>query len=141
MISTESCSKLSIDRGEHRTDKYACHREAVAYAFGYGDYVGLDAVVLMGKEFAATSVATLNFVQNQYGIVFCTGFTQGLHKFIGWQLYAAHSLNAFDDHCTHIAFCQFGFHGLYIVQRKIGGVSAVVDGSDDFGIVGNLYGQ
>ena len=32
-------------------------------------------VVLMGKEFAATSVATLNFVQNQYGIVLCTGFT------------------------------------------------------------------
>ena len=40
-------------------------------------------VVLMGKEFAATSVTALDFIQNQYGIVFGTGFTQGLHKLIG----------------------------------------------------------
>ena len=83
MVAAESRSKLSVNRSEHRTDKYACHREAVAYTFGYGDDVGFNAVVLVGKELAATSVTALDFIQNQYGIVFGTGFTQGLHKLIG----------------------------------------------------------
>lgn len=56
-----------------------------------GDDVGLDTVVLMGEELAATSVTALDFVQNQYRIVLCTGLAQGLHKLVGGQLYAAYS--------------------------------------------------
>ena len=37
------------------------------------DDVGFDTVVLMGEELAATSVTALDFVQNQYRIVLCTG--------------------------------------------------------------------
>ena len=141
MISAESGSELAVNRSKHRTDKYARHRESVAYAFGHGDDVGLDTVVLMGEELAATSVTALDFVQNQYRIVLCTGLAQGLHKLVGGQLYAAYSLNAFDDYSAYIAFRQFGFHCLCIIQREIGNVSAVVDGSNDFGIVGCLYRQ
>ena len=126
---------------KHWADEYACHRETIADAFCHGDDVGFDAVVLMGEELAAASVAALDFIENQDRVVFRTSLAESLHEFVCRQLDAAYTLYAFDNHCADISFGQFGLHGFDVVQREVGDVPAVVDGSDDFRIIGRFYSQ
>ena len=52
------------------------HREPFADAFCHGDDVGFDAVVLMGEELAAASVAALDFIENQDRVVFRTSLAE-----------------------------------------------------------------
>ena len=71
--------------------------------------MSLDAVVLMGEELAAASVAALDFIENQDRVVFRTSLAESLHEFVCRQLDAAYTLYAFDNHCADISFGQFGF--------------------------------
>ena len=119
MITAESSAQLSVNRSEHRTDKYTGHWETVTDAFGYSDNICFNTVILMSEELTAAAITTLNFVQNQYRIMSCTSFTQSLHEFICRQLNTTHTLNSFDNHCADITFCQFVFHGFNIVQRGV----------------------
>ena len=73
--------------------------------------------------------------------MFRTGLAESLHEFVCRQLDASYALYAFDDHRTDISFGQFGLHGFGVVQREIGDVSAVIDGSDDFRIVRRFHCQ
>ena len=141
VVSAESGSKLPVYWCKHWADEYACHRETIADAFCHGDDVGFDAVVLMGEELAAASVAALDFIENQDRVVFRTSLAESLHEFVCRQLDAAYTLYAFDNHCADISFGQFDLHGFDVVQREVGDVPAVVDGSDDFRIVRYFHRQ
>ena len=141
MVATEGSSQLSVYGSKHGADEYTRHGEAVADALGYGDEVGTDALMLVGEELTATSVAALDFVEDEHGVVARAGLAYGMHKLIGGQLDASHALNTFDDDGADIAFVNFGHHRGGIVQGHVGDVSAIVDGSDDFRIVRHLHSQ
>ena len=139
VISAECSSQLSVDGLEHRADQYSCHRESVSDAFGYGDDVWLDMVVLMGKEFSATAVSTLDFVQNQNRSGFGTNLAKFLHKFGSRYFDTAHSLYSFDDNSAYVTFRQFLLHRFDVIQREIGHMTVVVDRSNDGGVVCSLH--
>ena len=141
VITAESSAQLSVNRSEHRTDKYTGHWETVTDAFGYRDNICFDTIILMSEELTATAITALNFVQNQYRIMSCTSFTQSLHEFICRQLNTTHTLNTFDNHCANITFCQFVFHSFNIVQRKVSDMSAVINRSYDFGVISHFHGK
>src|SRR3712207_1988168 len=141
MIASESCPQLSVYGSEHRAYQDTCHRESVSDALGYCDDVGPDAAKLMGKESSGAAVSALNLIQNQDCSGRSTVFAKCLYEFCGGNLYAAHTLYAFDNHRTNIAFVQFALHTLDVVQREISDMSVTVDRSDDGGIVCSLYRQ
>ena len=70
-----------------------------------------------------------------------TNFAQSLHEFICRQLDTTYTLNTFNNYCANIPLRQFGLHNFDIVQREISDMSAIVDGSYDFRVVGYFYSQ
>ena len=54
---------------------------------------------------------------------------------------ASHSLYALDDASAYIALGEFSLPCLKFVKRQVGYMAAVVDWSDDFGIVGYFDSQ
>ena len=96
-------------------------------------------VVLMGKEFSATAVSTLDFVQNQNRSGFGTNLAKFLHKFGSRYFDTAHSLYSFDDNSAYVTFRQFLLHRFDVIQREIGHMTVVVDRSNDGGVVCSLH--
>ena len=141
VVTSEGGAQLAVDGCEHGADEHAGHGEAVADALGHGDDVGTDALVLVGEELAATSVAALYLVEDEHRARLRAGLTEGVHEFVGGQLDAAYTLDAFDDDGADITLGQFGLHGGRVVEWQVDDVAAIVDGGDDFGVVGHLDGQ
>ena len=141
MVSAEGGSQLSVYRFEHRANQHACHRESVSDTFGYGNNIRLDVIVLVGEEFTATSVSALDFIENQDSSCFGTYLAKFLHKFGSRYLDTPYTLYSFNDNGASISFGKFLLHRFDVVQRKIGYVSVIVDGSDDGRIVGCFYCQ
>jgi hypothetical protein len=137
MVAAERCAQHAIDRLEHRTDQHGAHREAIGDAFGHRDQIGTDAGMLMGKELAASAVSALYLIENQDSLVTRTEIAQLAHEVVGRELYAANTLNAFDDDARYIALLQLVLDSLRIVQRKVGDIEILIDGSDDLGIIGD----
>ena len=95
----------------------------------------------MSEELSAAAIATLYLVANQYGSILLAEFLQSLCKLFSGQFDATHALNALQDDGAHIAFLQFLLPCCQVVQRQVGHVAVIVDGRDDFRVVGHLHGQ
>ena len=54
---------------------------------------------------------------------------------------AAYTLDALDNDGTHVTFLQLVSPWLEVVHGKIGHMAVGIDGCDDFGVVGHLYGK
>ena len=98
MVAAEGCSELAHNRREERRNDDARHWQSVADAFRNCHNISFDASVLVGEEFAATSVTRLNLVQNQHRVGVGASLTQVAHKLVVGHLNAANALNAFNYH-------------------------------------------
>ena len=141
MVASECGTQLADDRLEHGADEQTSAGKSVGNTLCYADQVGLDAVVLVGKELAAAAVTALDLIQNQDCAVCGAGLTDSLHVLIGRNLNTAHALDAFNDEGSHITLGKLGLCCLQVAPGQIGHVSAGIDGSNDLGIIGNLDGQ
>ena len=141
MVAAKGGTKLSIDGLELWCDQYGSHRETVGDALGHGDDVGTDAQPLVSEELTASTIAALDLVADQDCAVLLTGSSQSLGELWGREFDAAHTLDALQDHSTHITLCQFSLPGGQVVHRQIGHVTVVIDGCDDFRIVRHLHSQ
>ena len=95
----------------------------------------------MGEEFAASTIAALDFIADEYGVVFVAERAQFLHELLGDATNATYTLNALNNDGAHITFLDFLLPRLNIVDRQIGHMTVIVDGGDDFGIVGHFDSQ
>ena len=117
MVSTEGRSELTINRREFGTDEETTHGESIADSFRDSYHIGTNSEMLMSKEFAASSVATLNLVANQDGSVSVAQFLKFLQEIGFDQANTTHSLYAFQDASADISLLEFSFPSLYIVER------------------------
>ena len=95
----------------------------------------------MGKELAAATISTLDFIADEYRAILLAQSRKSLGKGLVDHTDAAHSLDTFQNDGTDIALRQFGFPCRQIVQRQIGNMAIGIDGGDNLGIVGGFYGQ
>ena len=141
VVAAECGAKHSINRLELWTTDECAHGVAVADAFRHRHDVGFDAAPLVGEEFARTAVSALNLVEDKHHATFLGEGAELVHKFVGWNLNAAHALNALDNYRCHIAFGDFSLHGIDVAERHDGHVRRGIDGGLDFGIVGGFNGK
>ena len=141
VVAAECCTQLSEDGGELGADEHRSHREAVGDALCHGDEVGADTCPLVSKEFSAAAVSALNLVEHKDGACCGTLLLQLLQEFGLGNNNAADTLDTLDDNCSNVAFGKLGAYGLNVVQGQVCCVVVVVDGCNDFGIVGYLDSQ
>ena len=97
--------------------------------------------MLMGKELTASTIATLNFVANQNGIMLVAQLTQSLQEFSADHTDTAYTLNALYDTGTNIILLYLLLPSLDIIEGKICYMSVGIDGGNNLGIVGCLNSQ
>ena len=95
----------------------------------------------MSEELAASAVAALDFIADQHSTVALAGVCQSLGKLRRSHLYAAHTLDTFEDNGSHTTLGQLANPWLEIVQWQEANVMIVVDGGYNLRIVGYLHSQ
>lgn len=115
VISAEGGSQHPFSGLEFRRNDYSADGKSVSHAFGRGYDVGFDIGKLMGKEFARSAVSRLHFIQDEHYVVFLAYELQLLKKIGVGSKYAGHSLYAFDNDGSHIAFVDLFDNGIDIV--------------------------
>ena len=139
MAASEGGSELSVGRLEHGADQHSSHRKSGGDAFGHGDEVGPDAGVLVSEEASGASVARLYFVENQHCAVGVALLAHHPEEVGRGNPDSAHTLHSFDYDGRHVAFAQFGAHGVDVVERQEGDVAVVVDRRHYLRIVGRFH--
>ena len=76
MVAAESGAQHAVTGFYIRGYKYASYRKTVGQPFGYGYYVGPDAVMLERKIFTCTACSGLNFVEYEFDTCFFAFFLQ-----------------------------------------------------------------
>ena len=141
MVAAESGAKHTIHRLELGADEQSAHREAVGNAFSHSDYVGANARILVGKEAARAAIARLNLIENEHGAVSVTLLAKLLQEVVGRNLHTAYTLNALNNHRSHIVVGKLAAHGLNVAKRHEGDNVVVVDGRHNLAVVGSLHSK
>ena len=135
VVAAEGSAKLSVDRFETWGDEHSAHGESVADALRHSYDVWLHSCMLVGEELARTPVAALYLVEDKDGVVSIAKVAQTLEEGLVGYANAAHTLDALEDDSTYITLLYLFFPWLYVVERKVGDVTIVVDRGDNLRIV------
>ena len=137
VVAAESGAEHAFDGLELRTDEDTAYGEAIGYALGHGDEVGLDAGSLMGEESTSASVATLDLIEDENRAMSMAEGEEVLEELIVGDIDTAATLDALDDDGRNIVFLNVLGDGGDVVQLSPKNLVLEVERGVDFRIVGD----
>src|ERR1041384_8032172 len=137
MISAECGSEHSMNALDAGLYQQSANGKAVAHALGCCDEVGFDAGELVCEELPGSSVARLNFVEDQQSANFFTSPFKCHEERVLWKLNSTNTLDAFNNNgcCFFIDSRQRSD----IIHRNERDLVVGIEWRDDLGVVGRGY--
>ena len=141
VVSAEGGSEHSFDGLEVGAYEDGSDWETVGDAFGHGDEVWLDAGGLVGEEAPGSSVAALDFVEDEDRPVGVAKVDEFLEEVVVGEVYASDPLYSLDDYGCDVVILDVLGDGVDVVEFGPADLVLEVEWGVDFGVVGHGHGS